>query len=140
MPPPKPKIPSNTQPQVQTIPSQPKQTQTTYQPNPIGANRKPSTQAFGATNNSINPYIKVWFSLCKRLTKVKSRWTSTHGMATAIYSSGTQLCNIGHTFICVIEAQRPTVKRPRNVSGTRPGHYNIVKIFKSTRKGEVINV
>ena len=84
------------------------------------------------------PYIN--FSLCKRLTKVKSRWTSTHGMATAIYSSGTQLCNIGHTFICVIEAQRPTVKRPRNVSGTRPGHYNIVKIFKSTRKGEVINV
>ena len=41
-----PPIPSNKQLQPQTTPPQ-----TTYQPNPIGTNEKPSTQAFGASNN-----------------------------------------------------------------------------------------
>ena len=56
---PKPKIPNNPQLQAQTLPTQVIPPQKPYTPNPIGANRKPSTQAFGATNNSINPYIKV---------------------------------------------------------------------------------
>ena len=83
------------------------------------------------------PYINL--QLCKRLTKIKGSRRASDGAVSRWSTSGTQLCNIGHTFICVIEPQRPP-PRPRNGSGTRPGHYNIVKIFKSTRKGEVIHV
>ena len=56
---PQPTISNNTQLQAQTPPTQVIPPQKPYTPNPIGANRKPSTQAFGATNNSINPYIKA---------------------------------------------------------------------------------
>ena len=54
-----PPIPSNKQLQPQTTPPQ-----TTYQPNPIGTNEKPSTQGFGATNNFLpnrpTPYNKTY--------------------------------------------------------------------------------
>ena len=57
--PPTPPIPSNKQLQPQTTPPQ-----TTYQPNPIGTNEKPSTQGFGATNNFLpirpTPYDKTY--------------------------------------------------------------------------------
>jgi len=54
-----PPIPSNKQLQPQTTPPQ-----TTYQPNPIGTNENPSTQAFGASNNFLpirpTPYDKTY--------------------------------------------------------------------------------
>jgi len=82
------------------------------------------------------PYINL--PLCKRLTKIQGSRRASDGAVSRWSNSGTQLCNIGHTFILVREMQRP-VAGPRGRAAVR-GHYNIVKIFKSTRQGEVIHV
>ena len=73
------------------------------------------------------PYINI--RLCKRLTDIKGSRIAGDGHVSKWSISGKQLCYIGHTFILVApEAE---------------GRYypqNIVKIFKSTGKGEVIQV
>jgi len=75
------------------------------------------------------PYINL--PLCKRLTKIQGSRRASDGAVSRWSTSGTQLCNIGHTFILVREMQRSVMAAPA---------YNIVKIFKSNGKGEVIHV
>ena len=74
------------------------------------------------------PYINI--RLCKRLTDIKGSRIAGDGHVSKWSISGKQLCYIGHTFILV----GPEIVNGRNCP------QNIVKIFKSTGKGEVIQV
>jgi hypothetical protein len=75
-------------------------------------------------NNLVNNLPNIAIRKCRKMSEIPRSYNSNHGVAK-------QLCQIGHTFICV--AHFPYGSDPLSSDA-------IIRIFKSKKKGEIITI